>query len=91
MQPLCSWECTLKITRIELELLTDVYIEFDLKNGTRDKIWNVICYYAKQIINICMIIMKQKTTNIQFFSFTNYHGWALSQPQSYGRFDYVWI
>ena len=54
-----SWECALKMTKIELESPTDVDTILDYENGIRGGITRVMWHYVK-IINICMIMMKLK-------------------------------
>ena len=48
---LCSWECALKITGIELKLLTDVYIINDYKNCISEGITRAFTIMLKYIIN----------------------------------------
>lgn len=48
---LYSWECALKITGIELKLLTDVYIINDYKNCISEGITRAFTIMLKYIIN----------------------------------------
>lgn len=48
---LYSWECALKITGIELKLLTDVYIINDYKNCISGGITRAFTIMLKYIIN----------------------------------------
>ena len=45
--PLYLWECALKITGIELELLTDINMFFDYKNRIRGGISRVIRHFLE--------------------------------------------
>ena len=47
MLGLFPWKITLKITKTELKLLTDVDMIFKCKNTTRGSVARSICHYAE--------------------------------------------
>ena len=77
---LFSWECTLKITKIELELLADGDMIFDYGNAIRREISGAISHYGEA---------SKESTYVQYLDFNNQYGWALSQPVPYNGLEYV--
>lgn len=47
LDALFSWDCALKITKIELELLTNINMILDYENGIREGITRVFCDYVE--------------------------------------------
>ena len=87
---LYSWECTLKITEIELEPLTDVDMLPDYENDIKRKITKAICYYVE--INNKYMHHYDETKEkmyIQYLDFNNQYELTLSQPLSYDGFEYI--
>ena len=85
-----SWECTLKITKIELELLADGDMIFDYGNSIRGEISGAICHYGEANNKYALDYNETKeSTYVQYLDFNNQYGWALSQPVPYNGFEYV--
>ena len=58
--PGLTFHTTLKMTKVELDLSTDINILVMIKKGIRGGKRNAVHPYAKLIINICVIMMKTK-------------------------------
>ena len=85
-----SWECSLKIKGIELELLTDVNMIFDYENGIRGGITRAICHYvAANNKCICNYDVSKESTYLKYPDFKNQYGWVLSQLLPLGGFEYI--
>ena len=75
-------ECALKITGIEIELLTYVNRILDYENGIRGGITRTACHYVEPNNKYMCDYGETKKDNSD-------NRWALSQLLPYGRFDYV--
>ena len=65
-----SWECTSKLNKTELELLTDVDIMLDYKNSIRGVIARAICHYGKAN-NKYIHDYNEIKESIQYLNFNN--------------------
>ena len=75
-----SWECTLKITKIELELLTDVDMILAYKKVISRGITRAICHYpVTDNKHLHDYDETKESTYIQYLVFNNRYGWALSK------------
>ena len=83
-------ECTLTITKIEIELPADVNMILDYENAVREKIMRAICYCDKAYDKYVLDYDETKErTYIQYVGLNNQYKWALSEPIPYGEFDYI--
>ena len=79
-----SWECSLKITEIELESLTDVDMLLDYENGIKGEIARAICHYVEA--NNKYMHDHDETKGKIYIQYLDFN---LSQLLSYGGFEYV--
>ena len=76
--PGLNWDVMLKMTRIQLELTSDIACICLLKKGWEESVLTLLKDIVKQIINICnQIIIKKTTKYITYFDPNNSYGWAM--------------
>ena len=84
-----SWKCTLKIIKIELELLTDVEMMPDYENAIGGVITRAICHYGEANNKYMRDYDETKECIfIQYLEFNSHYGWTLSEPITYDWFEY---
>ena len=88
--PGLSWDAMLKITKIELELLSDPNMLLMIEKGIRGGISTIIHRWA-QANNKYMenYNPKEKSTYIKYLDANNLYGWAMSQPLPTGDFEWM--
>ena len=88
--PGLSWDAMLKITKIELELISDVNMHLFIEKGMRGG----ISYIAKRHSRANNKYMKdyditKENTFIMYFDANNLYGWAMTQYLPYGNFKWM--
>ena len=88
--PGLAWDAMLKMTGINLELITDIDMQLFIEKGLRGG----ISYIAHRYATANNKYIKNYDPNKQFSYITyldanNLYGWAMSQPLSYGNFRWV--
>ena len=83
-------DAMLKMTGVELELLTDIDMYLFYEKGIRGGISTVMGRYAKAN-NPCMVDYDPKvpTSYIQYLDANNLYGWAMSQSLPVGKFKWL--
>ena len=85
-----SWDCLLKLTNVELELLTDSNMYLFVEKGLRGGISMVSHRHAiannPQMENYDP---EQPTSFLQYLDANNLYGWAMSQPMPTGGFQWI--
>ena len=85
-----SWDCLLKLTNVELELLTDSNMYLFIEKGLRGGISMVSHRHAiannPQMENYHP---EQPTSFLQYLDANNLYGWAMSQPMPTGGFQWI--
>ncbi|KAK3745935.1 hypothetical protein QZH41_003071 [Actinostola sp. cb2023] len=79
--PGLSWDAMLKMTEIELELLTDVDMLLMIEKGTRGGVSMITKRYAKANNKYMKDYKKdKKDIFIKYLDANNLYGWAMSEP-----------
>ena len=75
----------LKMTKIELETISDTDVHLFIEKGMRGR----ISYIAKRhsIINDCESSKEKKS--VIYWDTNNLYGWGMNQPLLYGGFDWL--
>ena len=90
--PGLSWDAMLKMTKVELEKITDGDIHLFIEKGMRGVLVILIKGLAKQIINIVLIMIKINLKTLFFnLDLNNLYGDAISEYLPYGGFKWVEI
>ena len=78
----------LKMTGIELELISGIKMYLFIEKGMRAGISYITKRYVKQVINTCnhMMLMNELNTFYTLIDANNLYGWAMIQYLSCGRF-----
>lgn len=85
-----SWDAMLKLTQVELELLTDVTMQAFLKKGMRGGYAHCCQRYAKANNRFLdSYDSNEKDNYIMYYDANNLYGWAMSQPLPYGGFEWT--
>ena len=86
--PRLTSNAVLKMTGIELELISGIKMYLFIEKGMRAGISYITKRYVKQVINTCnhMMLMNELNTFYTLIDANNLYGWALIQCLSYGRF-----
>ena len=85
--PRLSWDAVLKITKIELDLISDIDMHLFIEKGMRGS----ISYIAKRYCKANNKHMKsydeyKESIYITYLDANNLHGWAMSQYLPYSGF-----
>ena len=88
--PGLAWDAMLKMTGINLELITDVDMQLFIEKGLRGGISYIAHRHAeannKYMKNYYLDIL---SSYIMYLDANNLYGWAMSQPLPYGNFKWV--
>ena len=88
--PGLAWDAALKISKIELELLTDPDMYLMVENGIRGGISTIMKRYAKAnnpYVN--HFDPEKQNIYIQYLDANNLYGWAMSQPLPVDGFKWM--
>ena len=78
--PGLAWQACLKMTKVELELLTDINMQLMIKKGARDGIYQAIHRYAKTNNKYMKNYDKDIiSSHLMYLDANNLYGWAMSQ------------
>ena len=87
--PGLSWEACLKLTKVELELLTDMDMLLMFEKGIRGGISQAIHKYVKVNNKYMKSYNKNITSSyLQYFDANNLHGWAICKKLPIGGFKW---
>ena len=89
--PALAWDAMLKMTGINLELITDIDMQLFIEKGMRGG----ISYIAHRHAEANNKYMKNYDINalisyIMYLDANNLYGWAMSKPLPYGSFKWVY-
>ena len=89
--PGLTWDAMLKMTKINLQLITDVDMQLFIEKGLRGG----ISYIAHRIAEANNKYMKNYDLNklisyLLYLDANNLYGWAMSKPLPYGNFKWVY-
>ena len=88
--PGLAWDAALKISKIELELLTNPNMYLMVENGIRGGISTITKRYARANNPYVNDFDPEKKINyIQYLDANNLYGWAMSQPLPVGGFEWM--
>ena len=88
--PGLAWDAMLKMTGINLELITDIDMQLFLERGMKGGISNITHRHAKANNKYMKNYDPDKPSSyIMYLDANNLYGWAMSQPLPYGNFRLV--
>ena len=88
--PGLAWDVMLKMTGINLELITDIGQQLFIEKGTRGGISYIAHRHARANNNYTKFYNPENdTTYIIYLDANNLYGWAMIQPLLYGGFKLV--
>jgi len=87
--PGLSWDAMLKMTKINLDLTSDIDIQLFIEKGLREGISYIAHRYAKANNKYMRDYKPQEQSSyLMYLDANNLYGWAMSQPLSYR--DFKW-
>ena len=92
--PNLAWDSMLKLTDVELDLISDPEMYKLLDNGLRGGICMITKRHAKSnntLLPAALYDPAKPTSHIMYLDANNLYGWAMSQPMGLGDFRYVSI
>ena len=88
--PGLAWDAMLKMTKIELELITDIDMQLFIEKGLRGGISYIAHRYAKANNKYLPDYNPEKEDSyLMYLDANNLYGWAMSQPLPTG--DFKWL
>ena len=88
--PGLAWDAALKISKIELELITNPDMYLMVENGIRGGISTIMKRYAKANNPYANDFNhKKENTYIQYLDANNLYGWAMNQPLPVDEFEWM--
>ena len=88
--PGLAWQAFLKKARVKLELLTDTDMLLMGEKGTRGRIGQVICKYAKANNKRMKNIDKDtESSYLKYLDVNNLYGWAMTKKLPVNGFEWV--
>ncbi|XP_028417042.1 uncharacterized protein LOC114541307 [Dendronephthya gigantea] len=88
--PGLAWQACLKMTEVELELLTDPDMYLFIEEGLRGGISMISNRYGKaNNPYVPDYDPEQETSYVMYLDANNLYGWAMSQPLPTGEFDWL--
>ena len=88
--PGLAWDAMLKMTGVNLELITDVDMQLFIENGLRGGISYIAHRHADANNKYIRNYDPSKLSSyIMYLDANNLYGWAMSQPLPYGNFRWV--
>jgi hypothetical protein len=88
--PGLAWQACLKMTDVELELLTDPNMYLFIEKGLRGGISMISNRYSKtNNPYVPDYDPTQENSYVMYFDANNLYGWAMSQPLPTGEFDWL--
>ena len=87
--PGLSWEACLKLTKVKLELLTDIDMLLMFEKGTRGGISQAILKYAKANNKYMKVYNKNVMSSyLQYIDANNLYGWTMCKKLPVRRFEW---
>ena len=88
--PELAWHASLKITKVELELLTDNDMLLMVGQGIRGGMCHAVYRYAKANNKYMKIYDKNtKSSYLEYLDANNLYGWAMSQKLPVRNFKWI--
>ena len=87
--PGLSWDAMLKMTKINLDLISEIDMQLFIEKGMRGGISYIAHRYAKANNKYVMVYNPQlESSYLMYLDANNLYGWAMSQPLPYR--DFKW-
>ena len=88
--PGLSWQAALKMTGVELELLTDIDQHLFVESGIRGGVSVISHRYAKaNLPPLPEYDVTKPNEHLIYWDANNLYGWAMSQPLPTGNFEWL--